>query len=451
MSSPLTHGLVSTDAVTRAFSDEAIVAAMHRFEASLARAQSAVGVIPDGAATVIANVARDAASGADVDALRASLRANATLSMAVVGALSERVGQVDANAARYVHFGATSQDVYDTALVLCLRDAWASIEDDHLRLITALDALAVRHADAVMLGRTLLQPAVPTTFGLKAAGWLGGVVRSWRAWSAAFDRTQVLQFGGAAGTLASLGTHGILVEQALADELSLEVPDAPWHAHRDRLAGFVASAGVYVGALGKVSADTALLMQAEVAEVSEAGGGSSTMPHKRNPSKSASVLACARRMPGLVSTMLSAMSQEHERAVGGWQAEGATFVDAVQTSAAAVAALADASESLTIDEARMRWNLEATRGVIMAERLALRLTPDLGRDRAAALTKTAIEESARSGQSMAEVVAQMPELARLLDAQERVDLFDPAQYLGSAETFRARLLLRAAVPGSKKS
>jgi 3-carboxy-cis,cis-muconate cycloisomerase len=291
---------------------------------------------------------------------------------------------------------------------------------------------------------------VPTTFGLKAAGWLGGVVRSWRAWSAAFDRTQMLQLGGAGGTLASLGASGIMVEQALADELGLEVPDAPWHAQRDRLAGFVAAAGVYVGALGKIASDVALLMQAEVAEAFEAGGGSSTMPHKRNPAKCAAVLACSHRMPGLVATMLSAMVQEHERAVGGWQSEGATLVDAVQTSAAAVSALADAIESLTIDEARMRRNIEATRGAIFAERLALHLAPHVGRERSSALAKAAAEESARSGRPMVAVVAEMPDVTRWLDAQESADLFDPAQYLGSADAFRARLLFQAAVPGSKK-
>jgi len=449
MSSPLTHGLVTTDAVGRAFADERLLAAMHRFEAALARAEAAAGVIPDAAASSIAEVAL-ATTDADIDTLRASLRANATVSIAVVEALVARVEQVKPDAARDVHWGATSQDVYDTALILCLRDAWASIENDHLRLIAALDALAVRHAGAVMLGRTLLQPAVPTTFGLKAAGWLGGVARGWRAWSEAFDRTQVIQFGGAAGTLASLGTHGPAVEQALADELGLDVPDAPWHAHRDRLAGFVAAAGVYVGTLGKIARDVSLLMQPEIAEVAEIGGGSSTMAHKRNPSKCVAVLACAHRMPGLVATMLATMTQEHERAVGGWQAEGATLVDAVQTSAAAVAAVTDVVESLTVDEARMRQNIDATRGTVFAERLTMRIAPELGRAAAVALVKTALQESARSGRSLAEVVAATPDLTATLTASDRAHLFDATSYLGSAETFRARLLTAAAVPGSRK-
>lgn len=449
MPSRLIDGLVTTDAVSRAFSDEHLLRAMVRFEAALARAEGVVGIIPDAAATAISQAAL-APLAVDTATLLASLRANATLSIAVVSALTGRVEAADSAAARFVHWGATSQDVYDTAIVLCLREAWASIEGDHLRLITALDALAVRHAGAVMVGRTLLQPAVPTTFGLKAAGWLGAVARSWRAWSDAFDRTQVVQFGGAAGTLASLGTHGPAVEQALADDLGLDAPDAPWHAHRDRLSGFVATAGVYVASLGKVARDISLLMQPEVGEAFESGGGSSTMPHKRNPSKCAAVLACAHRMPGLVATMLTTMAQEHERSVGGWHAESATLVDAVQASAAAVAALADALESLTVDEDRMRGNIEATRGVIFAERLTMKLAPELGRSRAAALVKAAVEETARSGRLFSEVVAATPELAAALEANGAADLVNAETYLGSADVFRARLLAAAAVPGSRK-
>jgi 3-carboxy-cis,cis-muconate cycloisomerase len=438
MTSALTHGLVTTDAVTRAFADEAVLAAMCRFEAALARAEAAAGVIPDTAAAVISDVALSPLR-ADVDRLRASLRANATVSIGVVLALTARVAEKDATAAGYVHWGATSQDVFDTGIVLCLRDAWPSIATDQRRLASALDELTVRHADTVMLGRTLLQPALPTTFGLKTAGWLGSVTRSWALLSDAFDRTQVLQFGGAAGTLASLGAHGPAVERALAAELGLEIPDAPWHVHRDRLAAFVAAAGVYVGAVGKVAGDITLLMQAEVGEVAEAGGGSSAMPHKRNPARCAAVLACAHRMPGLVATMLSAMNQQHERGAGGWHAEASTLVDAVQTTAAATAALADALESLSVDEARMRQNIEATRGVIFAERVVMAIAPELGRTAAAALVKGAVEEATRSGRSLADVVAATPGLAERIPEARLAELFQAGTYTGSAELFRTRL------------
>lgn len=448
MPSSLIDGLVTTDAVCLAFSDERLLRAMLRFEGMLARAEATAGVIPGSAAAAISDIAL-APVDMDLDALRASLRANATLSIAVVAELTRRVEARDPVAAGFVHWGATSQDVYDTALVLCLRDAWESIEADHLRMLAALEALAIEHAGTVMLGRTLLQPAVPTTFGLKAAGWLGAAARSWRAWSDAFDRTQVLQFGGAAGTLASLGPHGPAVEQALAAELGLDVPDAPWHAHRDRVAGFVAAAGVYVGAAGKMARDISLLMQPEVGEAFEAGGASSSMPHKRNPSKCAAVLACAHRMPGLVSSMLTTMVQEHERAVGGWQAEAATLVDVVQASAAAVSAAADVLESIEVDEARMRQNIEATRGVIFAERLTMAVAPVLGKRGAVAAVKRAVAVCAASGRSLADVVDETPDLTKALGATDRKLLFAVTEYRGSAETFRTRLLAAAAHAGRK--
>jgi 3-carboxy-cis,cis-muconate cycloisomerase len=450
MPSRLIQGLVTSDAVTLAFSDEELLRQMFRFEAALARAEGALGVIPAEAAAAIS---RAAGATGDLDAatLLSGLRSNATLSIGVVDRLTKRVEASHPAAAGYVHWGATSQDVYDTAVVLCLRSAWDSIASDHRRLIAALDALTVRYADTVMLGRTLLQPAVPTTFGVKAAGWLGLVARSWQVWSEAFDRTQVLQFGGAAGTLASLGVDGTAVERALADELSLTVADAPWHAHRDRTAGFVAAAGVHTGALGKIARDVSLLMQPEIGEAFEAGGGSSTMPHKRNPAGCATVLACAHRLPGLVATMLAAMTQEHERAVGGWHVESATLFDAAQTSAAAVAAMADVIERLTVNEAAMARNIDATRGVIFAERLALRLAPLLGRGRAVELVKAAVEEVARSGRTLADVVASTPDLSTVIDASERDRLFRADTYLGSAEAFRVRLLESAARSGGLRS
>jgi 3-carboxy-cis,cis-muconate cycloisomerase len=449
MPSRLIHGLVTSDAVSHAFSDEALVQAMFQFEGALARAEGTAGVIPASAAAAISQAA-GATGDVDATTLLPGLRSNATLSIGVVDRLTTRVESIHPDAAPYVHWGATSQDVYDTAVVLCLRNAWVSIESDHRRLVAALDALSVRHADTLMLGRTLLQPAVPTTFGLKAAGWLGSVARSWQVWSEAFDRTQVLQFGGAAGTLASLGVHGTAVEQALAVELSLGVADAPWHAHRDRTAGFVAAAGVHVGGLGKIARDVSLLMQPEIGEVSEAGGGSSSMPHKRNPAGCATVLACAHRLPGLVATMLTAMTQEHERAVGGWHVESATLVDAIQASAAATAAMADLLETLTVNDAAMARNIDATRGVIFAERLTLRLSPVIGRRQAVQLVKAAVDETARSGRTLADVVASTPDLAAIIGEGERDGLFRADTCLGSAEAFRVRLLASAARPGSRR-
>ena len=189
-----------------------------------------------------------------------------------------------------------------------------------------------------MLGRTLLQPAPPITFGLKVAGWVAALVRGWRRVDSSVDAAAVLQFGGASGTLAALGDRGPAVSRALADDLGLRNPEAPWHTDRDRLAALVSACGVYTATLGKIARDISLLMQDEVGEVAERGGGSSTMPHKRNPAGCAVVLAASTRLPGLVAAFLTGMVQEHERGVGGWHAEWPTLAATVQTTGSALAA-----------------------------------------------------------------------------------------------------------------
>ena len=245
--------------------------------------------------------------------------------------------------ARFVHFGATSQDVADSAMVLTLRRARAILAADHARLERTLRQLSDRHARTVMLGRTLLQPAPPITFGLKVAGWVAALARGWRRVERRVDEAAVLQFGGASGTLAALGDRGLAVSRALAGELGLARPEAPV-AHAPRSPGRARRrrCGIYTATLGKIARDISLLMQDEVGEVAEPGGGSSTMPHKRNPAACAVVLAAATRLPGLVAAFLTGMVQEHERAVGGWHAEWPTIAAAVQTTGSALAAMADA-------------------------------------------------------------------------------------------------------------
>jgi 3-carboxy-cis,cis-muconate cycloisomerase len=254
--------------------------------------------------------------------------------------------------------------VTDTALVLCLRRAAEILHRDHQRLTAALRRLSDRHHDTVMLARTLLQPATPTTFGLKAAGWFAGVAHA-HAWMArAFEEARVLQFGGPAGTLAVLGEHGPAIAERMAIELELTWPGAPWHTDRHRFAAVAAACGIYTGALGKIARDVALLMQFEVGEAAEPGGGSSSMPHKRNPAACALILAAAARVPALAATLFSTMTQEHERGVGGWHAEAITLADIVQTTGSALAGAADVAEHLTVDADRMRRNLEAARGTV---------------------------------------------------------------------------------------
>lgn len=442
MSFRLISSLATTDALAAAFSDTAFLQNMLDVEAALSRAEAGAALIPQEAAAAITRAA--VASAFDIDDIVGQARANATPVIALVRMLEARVEAIDPKAARWVHFGTTSQDVFDTALILCVRSAWASLERDHARLVAGLDRLAREHAGTIMLGRTLLQPALPITFGLKAAGWFGSLRRSWDGCATAYGNAMMLQFGGAAGTLAALGDRGTAVEAALATELGLAVPDAPWHAHRDRLAALVSACGIYTGAIGKLARDIALLMQHEAGEVFGPGGGSSALPHKRNPSGCAIAAAAADRLPGLVSSMLASMSHEHERAVGGWHAEGPIVADVIQTTGSAMAAMADVMETLTIDATRMRRNIDDTRGVIFAERLASTIAPAVGRARAADLVKDAVKTTHQTGSTFADVVAGTAELAALLSPYDLAGLSKPDTYLGSADAFRQRLLARGA-------
>ena len=327
MAARLIESLATTEPLAEVFSDSSVLQAMLDFEVALACAEARVGIVPKSAADRIAAAAH--ASEFDMDALSRGMFRAGTPGIPLVKALTEKVKARDPEAAGWVHWGATSQDVADTALVLLLKRAQTIITADLERLEKALTTLSEQHKTTVMLGRTLMQAAPPVTFGLKVAGWLGAVSRSRKRLESAFDDALVLQFGGASGTLASLADKGTVVARALAEELGLRCPEAPWHTHRDRLANLVCCCGVLTGSLGKMARDISLLMQSEVAEVSEPGGegrgGSSTMPHKRNPIACALTLAAAERVPGLVASFLSAMVQEHERAVGGWQSEWPTM------------------------------------------------------------------------------------------------------------------------------
>ena len=371
MSTRLIDSLAATERLSQVFSDASVLQAMLDFEAALARAEARVGLIPAAAAGAIAAAAH--AEQFDCAQLaRESLRAG-TPAIPLVRLLQAR--GLDA-----VHLGATSQDVVDTALVLLLKQCRPILEADHSRMVSALTALATEHSGTVMLGRTLLQPAPPVTFGLKAAGWLAAARRGWSRVASRFDEALYLQFGGASGTLAALGERGLDVSQALAQELSLPLPDAPWHTHRDRLGALLAALSIYTASLGKMALDIALLMQHEVGEAAEPGGdgrgGSSTMPHKRNPTACMLAIAAARRTPGLLANFLSGMLQEHERAAGGWQAEWSAIEGIVQAAGVAAESMAEVAAGLTVNSERMRANLEATNGAAYSERARLGLEHD---------------------------------------------------------------------------
>jgi 3-carboxy-cis,cis-muconate cycloisomerase len=437
----LIESLATTEPLADVFSDRSILRAMLAFEAALARVEARLAVIPSEAAAAIAKAANpDFFHAADL--ARETLRAG-TPAIPFVKALTERVRSVDPNAARFVHWGATSQDVVDTAFVLLLKQALPLLEADHLRIDVALRKLSEQHQDTVMLGRTLLQPAPPITFGLKAAGWRAAARRGWARIASRFSEALILQFGGASGTLASLGDKGIAVGQALAEELELPYPEAPWHTHRDRLAALVAACGVASGSFGKMARDVSLLMQGEVGEAAEPGGagrgGSSAMPHKHNPIACSLALAAAYRVPGLVATFLSSMVQEHERGVGGWQAEWPTVSAVVQSTGLAVASMAEVAEGLMVDPARMRAHIEATRGVIFAERVVMMLGARLGRDAAHKLLEQATRDSIAQNRRLVEILEQIPEITRVIPLDVLRKLDTPEDYLGSAKEFQKRL------------
>lgn len=441
MGSRLVHSLATTDALLAAIDDRALIRQMLAFEVALARVQARAGVIPE---AVVAAIERAADPDRfDAGSLAREARASGTVAIPFVAALTERVREIDAASATYVHWGATSQDLADTALVLCLKDVHAVIAADHRRLADRLVETSAEHASTIMLGRTLLQPAVPITFGLKAAAWLAGADASWRRLVGACADALVLQFGGAAGTLAALGTAGGEIAAALARELGVPNPPAPWHTRREAMAALVASHGVYAASLGKIARDVSLLMQAEVGEVAEPGGRSSTMPQKQNPAGCAIVLAAATHVPGLVASYLSAMIQEHERAVGGWHAEWPIVSAIVQATGSAAEAMARTVDSLQIFPDRMRRHVEATRGAVFAERATLRLAAALGRDAARRLVEEALAQSAATGETLGRMLARHPEAAGAMTPGDLERLDRPEDYLGSAERLRLDLVAAA--------
>jgi 3-carboxy-cis,cis-muconate cycloisomerase len=439
------HARVLGDAdVAMHFTGHAQIQALLDVEAALAGAEANTGVIPVGCVAPILAAAR--ADLYDIDRIASEALETGNPVIPVVRHLTARVAESDAEAARFVHWGATSQDILDTGLLLQLRAAVPSVIDHLARGVRAAAAQARRYAAATMAGRTWLQQATPVTFGLKAAGWADGLHRVQRGLQAALDDTLVLQFGGASGTLASLGPHGPAVTRALADRLELALPDLPWHAHRDRFARLAGALGVAAGTGGKIGRDIALLAQTEVAEVAEqpapGRGGSSTMPQKRNPVAASIALAAAGRAPGLVSTMLGAMVQEHERGVGGWQTEWDTLPDLVVVTASGACAAADALGGLLVDTERMRANAEASGGMLLAESIAMALAESMGKHEAHACVAAACRRAAAEGRALREVLGDDPAVTQHLDSAEIRRRLSADHYLGATRHYIDAVLAR---------
>ena len=424
------------------FSDAARLQRMLDFEGALARAEARCGVIPAAAAAAISSKCR--ANLIAVDALAAATARSLNPAIPLVKQLIALVAKDDPEAAQFVHWGATSQDANDTALVLQMREAFDLLDADLALLCRALAKIARQHRSTLIAGRTLMQQALPTTFGVKVAGWLDAMNRHRKRLAETRSRVLVLQFGGAVGTLASLKEKGLQVAEALASDLDLPLPVMPWHTQRDRVAEAATTLGLCTGTLGKIARDISVHMQSEIAEVSEPAGegrgGSSSMPHKRNPVSCAVVLSAATRLPGLVSTMLSAMVQEDERGLGNWQAEWETLPEIFRLTAGALRQMVTIIPQLEVDTERMRKNLDATHGLIFAEAITMALATHIGKSSARELVEAAIENARRSKRHLREVLAQEKAVTAHLPAAELDRLFAPENYLGSAEEFVDRVI-----------
>lgn len=448
--------LFRSEALSHIFSDTETLQSLLHFEAALARAEAQTGIIPETAAHAI--VAKCQSALFDQKAITAGAALAGNVAIPVIKQLTELVAMDDKEAARFVHWGATSQDAIDTALILQLRRSFALFDQDFRHLVQTLSALAQAHRNTPVVARTWMQQALPTTFGFILAGWLDALLRHEARFNEIRARALTLQFGGAVGTLASLGDRGLSVAKALADDLHLSLPVTPWHSHRDRLAEVATTVGLCCGTLAKIARDISLHSQTEIAELSEplaAGrGGSSTLPHKHNPITSAVVLAAGMRVPPLVSTMLSCMAQEHQRALGIWQAEWETIPEIVCLTGGALHHLAQMLPGLEVHSDRMLQNLEATNGLIYAEAVTFAIAPRLGKAPAHQLVESACKKAFEGKRHLKEVLKDDPAMHGYLELTELDSLFDPRKYTGSASAFIDRVLEDArqtiTAPGSTK-
>jgi 3-carboxy-cis,cis-muconate cycloisomerase len=432
-------GVFARGPVAAQVDDRAMLRALLDAEAALARASAGAGVIPAAAAAAIAACCDDGRF--DVDALGRAAAAAGNPVVPLVRAIAE---QLPEDAAAHVHQGATSQDVLDTAATLVAHRALGPLLADLAGTAAAGAALAAAHRGTVLAGRTLLQQAVPVTFGLKAAGWLVGLDETRLRLAEVRRRVLAVQLGGAAGTLAGFGDRGLQVLGRFAAELGLAEPTVPWHAVRARPAALAGALGAGAGVLGKVARDIALLAQNEVAEVREGGGagrgGSSAMPHKRNPVAAVAVAACTARVPGLVATMLAAMPQEHERAAGGWHAEWEPQRELLRLVGSAASWCRELLEHLEVDPGRMRANLDAAGGLPLAEAAVAALAGALGRSRAREVVELASGRAAEEGRPLREVLLASPEVAGRLGGADLDRALDPAAQLGAAGALVDRAL-----------
>jgi 3-carboxy-cis,cis-muconate cycloisomerase len=421
--------LFGDEDVNRLFGDRAYVHALVEVEVALARAEARVGVIPASAAEQIGK--------ATADKIDISVLAKGTIrsGFPIIALVQELRKQAGAEAAPYVHWGATTQDIMDTACVLQLRAVIELIGKRIGEIVSSLSALADKHRTTVLAGRTHSQQALPITFGLKVAGWLAPLLRHMERLDQILPRLLVVQFGGAAGTLAALGDQGLAVMQALADELKLAVPMMPWHAQRDCFVEFAGWLSLLTGSLGKMAQDIILMAQTEVGEVGESGeagrGGSSTMPQKSNPITSELIVAAARTNASLLSALHNAQIQEHERATHGWQVEWLTLPQMIQLTGGALKHAADLAKNLQVAANAMRANIANANDVILAEAAVFALAKAIPRSQAEELVKKACAVAVSDNKSLIDVVKNLAgDSVTSIDWQA---LARPENYLGETD------------------
>ena len=441
--SPVMGVLYGTDAMRAAMSERAFLQRMLDVEAALARAQARLGIVPAEAAAAITQAAQ-------VDRLDLAALGEATRNTGypVVGLVKQLTALAGQDAGRWTHWGATTQDIMDTAVVLQMRQGFALLRGDLLATNAALAAMAKRHRGTIMAGRTHLQHALPITFGYKVAVWLSPLLTMVERLDQLRPRVERVQFGGAAGTLASLGDQGLAVQRELSRELGLACPDIPWHVARDGFAEAVSFNGLLCGALSKVATDVMLLMQTEVGEVNEphvtGRGGSSTMPQKRNPIACEYILAQSRGVHALVPQMMAAMAQDLERGTGPWQAEALAIGQAFNLTHGALTQAKFLAEGLVVDPGRMLRNLAATGGLIAAEQVMMGLAPLLGRGEAHHIVNRACDAAIAQGIPLATALLAEPQIASRVEPARISALCNPENYLGSATTFVDQVLARMA-------
>src|SRR6195256_2069102 len=439
---PLLPPMLSSAAMRAVCDDVTCLQHMLDFEAALARAEAATGVIP---ATAAGSIGKACKAGAfDLAALAEAATRSGNLAIPLVKALTADVAKTDADAARYVHWGATSQDVIDTGTMLGLRAGIDALLADTGRAVAGFARLARQPRNTPVVARTWLQHALPMPFGLKLAEYAAALHRSRGRLLRLRRETLALQFGGAAGTLAALGDKGLQVSERLAEALELPLPEAPWHTHRDRIAEAASVFAIVAGSCGKIARDVSLMMQTDVAEAfepaGEGRGGSSTMPHKRNPVAAATALAGATMAPNLAATIFAAQVQEHERSAGPWHAEWPTLPMLQLVTSGALAAIVDIAEGLEVDATRMRANLDATHGLIMAEAVTFALAEKIGKSDAHHLIEAASKKAVAGKQHLRDVLTNDPKITAQLSTDRLAKLFDPMAYQGISQELIDRLL-----------